>query len=489
MRRLAGLMCGLLLSIPSWSQALPLQPQDLVGSWSGWMTHAGERSPMALEILAQPDGKIALRLTLPAIHLQNLPLGSATWRLEGEAAALGPFRLNLDRQQGTLMGEMPESLVPVYKVPFSLTRVARLEPTPRPTMEAVEAQPLWERKLGSAQWAGPTFAEGLVLSGGEDGVMHALEAKTGQPRWNFKAAGPIRCRAAVHGNRVYFQSDDGLLHALALETGRPLWQQRVAATPAKRLPFDQKGSRYDRFAADVTVRGERLYVGTHEGMVRALQPADGREIWHFDTGDAVLAAPSLDAKRVFVGSFEGSVLALNRETGSLLWRYATGKPVVSTPAVSGDRLIIGSRSYDLLGLDISSGRPAWTYYVWMSWIESSVALWEDTAYLGSSDAAAVYALEARSGRLKWKSDVRGWSWGQPAVTVDRVYVGTASTVGYGAGHEAGLIALDRKTGTAQWRYRIPSPKEGTFGIPGSPTMGQGMVFVTDLEGRILAFRT
>jgi len=488
MRRLAGLFFGLLLSIPGWSQAPLLQAQDLVGCWSGWMTHAGERSPMALEILANPDGKLALRLSLPAIHAQGLPLGSATLKPEGDTAMLGPFRLKLDRQAGSLLGEMPESLVPVYKVPFALTRVARLEPSPRPAMEAVEAHPVWERRLGSPQWAGPTHADGLVLTGGEDGLLHALEARSGRPRWSFKAAGPIRCRATVSGNRVYFQSDDGLLHALALDSGQPIWHQQVEATPAKRLPFDQKGSRYDRFAADVTVQGDRLYVGTHEGQVRVLQAADGRELWHFETGDAVLAAPSVDAKRVYVGSFEGSVWALDRDKGTLLWRHTTGKPVVSTPAVSGDRLVIGSRSYDLLGLDAATGRPVWTHYVWMSWIESSATLWEDMAYVGSSDAAAVYALETQTGRLKWTSDVRGWSWGQPAVTAERVYAATASTVGYGAGHEAGLVALDRKTGKPQWRFRLPNPTQGTFGIPGSPALGQGLVFVTDLDGRVLAFK-
>lgn len=488
MRRFAVLIFGLWLSMPGWAQSPLPQVQDLVGSWSGWMTHAGERSPMALEIQANPDGKVALRLTLPAIHVRSLPLGSPAWKLDGDTVVLGPFRLKLDRAQGALLGEMPEALVPVYRVPFSLTRVDRLESTPRPALEAPEAQPIWERRLGSAQWAGPTHAGKFILTGGEDGVLHALDARSGQPQWRFKAAGPIRCRATVEGNRVYFQSDDGMLHALTLESGQPLWQQRVAKSPAKRLASEEKGSRYDRFAAEVAVQGDRLYVGTHEGLVRALQASDGREIWHFDTGDAVLAAPALDAKRVYVGSFEGSVWALERDTGSLFWRHATGKPVVSTPAVAGDRLVVGSRSYDLLGLDAATGHPAWTYYVWMSWIESSATVREGMAYVGSSDAAAIYALDTATGRLTWKSDVRGWSWGQPAVTADRVYAGTASTVGYGAGHEGGLVALDRKTGKPRWRFRIPSPTQGTFGIPGSPACGQGLVFVTDLEGRVLAFK-
>jgi outer membrane protein assembly factor BamB len=109
------------------------------------------------------------------------------------------------------------------------------------------------------------------------------------------------------------------------------------------------------------------------------------------------------------------------------------------------------------------------------------------AYVGSSDAAAVYAFDARTGDRRWKSDVYGWAWGQPAVTADRVYAGTASQKGYLAGHKGLVIALDRATGRPAWHYAADEAATGSYGFPGSPAVGAGLVFVTGLDGRVYAF--
>jgi outer membrane protein assembly factor BamB len=162
--------------------------------------------------------------------------------------------------------------------------------------------------------------------------------------------------------------------------------------------------------------------------------------------------------------------------------------VVSTPAIHGDLAIVGSRAYDLLGLDRRTGAGRWKRYVWMSWVESSATLRDGIAYVGSSDAAALFAVDAATGAKRWTADVQGWSWGQPAVTGARVYAGTSSQVGYLARHAGGVLALDRATGAVAWRYPAPAPASGPYGFPGSPALGAGLVFVGGLDGRLVALR-
>jgi outer membrane protein assembly factor BamB len=112
---------------------------------------------------------------------------------------------------------------------------------------------------------------------------------------------------------------------------------------------------------------------------------------------------------------------------------------------------------------------------------------DGVAYVGSSDAALVSAVDAQTGRPRWQADVYGWAWGQPAVTDSRVYMGTSSQAGYPAGHRAGVMALDRATGTVAWRYESPASPSGAFGFPGSPAVGEGFVFVSGLDGKLYAF--
>ena len=106
-----------------------------------------------------------------------------------------------------------------------------------------------------------------------------------------------------------------------------------------------------------------------------------------------------------------------------------------------------------------------------------------------SDAAGLEnAFVAESGERLWEADVFGWAWGQPAVTGERVYVQTAGMRGYqNDNHRGGVLALDRASGEPVWRYALEPPEEGVWGFPGSPAAGAGRVFVTGLDGRVLAF--
>jgi outer membrane protein assembly factor BamB len=461
---------------------------ELAGAWAGTASHEGESTPVALELEPGDDGTILMKASIEAIHLARTPLGRAPLRVQGNEVRLGPFTFVYDAKAETLSGTMPADFVPYYKVPVTLRRVARLDLPVRTELRAPVAQPVWSFEAGSPLWAGPSFADGVVYAGAEDGRLHALDARTGQARWSFRAGGAIRTRATLAAGDVYFQADDGFLYKLAAASGEERWRVKVVDAPVVRLPFDNPKSRYDRFGSDVTVAGGRLYLGTHGGRLVALEPARGDRVWEFTAGDAVLAAPAVVGERVYFGSFDRHVYALDTSKGQLLWKRDTNGAVVSTPAVEGGRIVIGNRCYDLLGLDAASGEVAWKRYLWFSWIESSATIRDGMAYVGSSDAALVAAVDIASGRRVWTSDVYGWAWGQPAVTGTRVYVGTSSQKGYLANHRGGVLALERATGRPVWRHSPEPAETGSYGFPGSPAVGLGLVFATGLDGRVYAFR-
>jgi outer membrane protein assembly factor BamB len=478
---------GPLLSSPLEDAPPPPTVQDVAGAWAGTLTHDGETVDFALEIEPSKDGKVVLKGTVPVLHMAHATFGEVPLEAEGHTVRLGPFTFTLDRAAATLSGTMPEGLVPLYAMPVVLHRVDTIDAPERPEPTAPLVEPVWTFDAGSALWAGPTFANGVVYAGTDDGRVVALDAATGKQRWSFRAEGPVRTRPALGDGVVYVQADDGLLYALAADDGTKRWSVRVVPDAVERLPFNNPKSRYDRFGSDVTVVGERLYLGTHDGKVLALRAADGGTLWSASTGDSVLAAPSVDADRVYAGSFDGKVYALDAGTGAILWVRDTRKPVVSTPAVADGLVVVGNRAYDLYGLDAGTGAVVWTSYVWFSWIESSATIRDEVAYVGSSDAAGVFAYDVRTGRRLWGTDVYGWAWGQPAVTATRVYAGTASTVGYTAGHRGGVVALDRASGRMVWRYAVAKPESGPFGFPGSPAVGDGRVYATSLDGRVCAF--
>jgi outer membrane protein assembly factor BamB len=483
-------IAGLGLASAAPGIAAPLTTADIGGKWAGTLVHDGDTQPVAMEFVPKEDGKVDIFAWIPVIHLDRSELGTAPFAATDDGVQLGPFKFAYDAAAKTLTGNVPAGLAPVYAIPMTLHRVDKVDFPARAAAKDVPApKPVWTFEVGSALWAGPTFAEGTVYAGDQSGVVHALEARTGKERWSFKTGGAIRTRPSVVAGDLYVQADDGYLYKLATPDGKERWRVAVVDKPIERLPFDDPKSRFDRFGSDVTIDQGRLYLGTHGGRVLALDPEKGATVWEFQAGDAVLAAPVVRDGRVYFGSYDKNVYALDAATGKLAWKTDTKGAVVSTPALTkdGDLLVIGTRAYDLLGIDAKTGAVAWKQYIWFSWVESSVSMKDGIAYVGSSDAAAAYAFDARTGRPIWKTDVFGWAWGQLAVDADRVYVGASSQVGYLADHDGGVMGLDRKTGRMLWRSPAQRPQKGPFGFPGSPALGAGLVFATSLDGKVCAF--
>jgi outer membrane protein assembly factor BamB len=202
----------------------------------------------------------------------------------------------------------------------------------------------------------------------------------------------------------------------------------------------------------------------------------------------VLSTPAVDANRVFFGSYDGDVYAVDAARGTLLWKHPTGAPVVSTPTVFRGKVIVGSRSYDLLGLDEQTGEPAWTRYFWFSWIESPVAVRDGVGYVGSSDALLLTAFDPLTGKGLWSLDVHGWAWGEPVVTSKRVYIGTGALGEDKERCEPGALAVDRKSGNVVWHWVPEGPKgPAAAGFASSGAAGDGRVFFGAVDGRVYAF--
>jgi outer membrane protein assembly factor BamB len=314
--------------------------------------------------------------------------------------------------------------VPVYALATTLTRKARLERHNRPELDAPLRSPAWTAELGTPVWADIVAAGGALYVGADDGKLRALDAQTGAGRWTYTAAGPLRSGPTVAGDRLYVTSDDGILHCLGARDAKPVWQLRVNRMPAERLPATDPKSRYDFHGAPVTVVRNTVYAGTHEGRLLALDARDGSARWTFTAGDRILAAPFVAGDRVLVGCYDGKVYTLDAASGALRWTFDAKAPITSTPVLTQGVVVVGSRGYDLWGLDVATGRPRWNRYIWFSWIESTVVVAGRHGYVGSSDAAKLFAFDTTSGKPLWNADVHGYAWGTPLLDGGRIYIGT-----------------------------------------------------------------
>jgi outer membrane protein assembly factor BamB len=468
-------------------EAQPGRIKSLEGLWGGELAHKGERTEVYVALAPGSDGAMRARVSLPVLNLYDVPLGRAT--LTGNTLRFASLSFDYDTAADRLTGTMPADLVPVYALATTLTRKARLERHNRPELDAPLRSPAWTAELGTPVWADIVAAGGALYVGADDGKLRALDAQTGAGRWTYTAAGPLRSGPTVAGDRLYVTSDDGILHCLGARDAKPVWQLRVNRMPAERLPATDPKSCYDFHGAPVTVVRNTVYAGTHEGRVLALDARDGSARWSFSAGDRILAAPFVAGDRVLVGCYDGRVYALDAASGALRWTFDAKAPITSTPVLTHGVVVVGSRGYDLWGLDGATGRPRWNRYIWFSWIESTVVVAGRHGYVGSSDAARLFAFDTSNGTPVWNADVHGYAWGTPVLDGARIYIGTRGEAAAIA-HRGHALALDRASGRVIWRYPFPAADPTTpHGYAGSGALLGGRLYLAAVDGRVHAFDT
>lgn len=477
------------LALLAWSPFIAgADLQHFAGSWVAYPEMDGRRATVGLKLEEDEDGALAATLVLPPLDAWNIPLGEARLENGRLITALGEFAY--DDSKDTLTGDLPAGLVPVHRVSIVLSRTDHLSPPPEPRQYGELVTPLWTFGTGASVYGSPAIGEGAVYLGSDDGYVYSLEPESGSLRWKTATGGPVRARPALGDGQVFVPSDDGRLYCLDQADGRVVWTTPIGTSPAPRSDPESDGYRYDHFSSAARINDERVFVGTLDGELVVLDRETGEEKWRFPTGDAVVSTPALVGGNVVFGSFDHHVYALDAEAGEVVWRFDTGAPVVSSPAIHDNRVIIGSRSYDLYGLRAADGAVDWRFYYWFSWVESSATVNGGVAYIGSSDSGMVFAIDAVTGREIWSFDTAGSPWGSPAVTDDRVYIGSVGVRGYFIAHKPGFYAIDRATGEPVWWYPVEHPENRKMaGFVSSPATDGKRVYVGGLDGMVYAFPT
>jgi outer membrane protein assembly factor BamB len=247
-------------------------------------------------------------------------------------------------------------------------------------LDPATGRPKWRTDLQARIPGSPAVAEGLVVVGDAAGIVHALDLASGASRWTFRTAGSdlvsadfgfdrrtIQSSPSIAGDRVFVGARDGFLYALDLHTGKRLWQ------------FDHEVSWVNTTPA---VAAGVVYAGSSDAhFVQAVDAATGRELWRADTENIEWSSPAVAGGSVFAGDGAGWMYAFDRANGSLQWRYRTGDRVMSSPTVAGDLVVFGSDDGGVYALRTTAATTRRVVY----W---SDALAKGVSYRGAQDIVA-----------------------------------------------------------------------------------------------------
>ena len=111
------------------------------------------------------------------------------------------------------------------------------------------------------------------------------------------------------------------------------------------------------------VANDTLFVASRDGLVKALDPEDGKQKWQTDLEEDVIARLSggITAAygNLYIGSENGEVIALDQETGEINWRIEVGGEVLARPVADSGMIIVNTSRGMLIALDEASGEQRW----------------------------------------------------------------------------------------------------------------------------------
>ncbi len=91
------------------------------------------------------------------------------------------------------------------------------------------------------------------------------------------------------------------------------------------------------------VANDTLFVASRDGLVKALDPENGKQKWQIDLEEDVIARLSggitADYGNLYIGSENGEVIALSQETGEIIWRIEVGGEVLARPVADSGMII------------------------------------------------------------------------------------------------------------------------------------------------------
>jgi quinohemoprotein ethanol dehydrogenase len=224
----------------------------------------------------------------------------------------------------------------------------------------------------------------------------------------------------------------------------------------------------------------RMYVTTAWSKVRAYDAATGRLLWAYDPKvsgrvgfraccDVVNRGAAYDDGRVYVGTLDGRLIALNASTGELLWSRMTVEPskpytITGAPRIVHGKVIIGNGGADygvrgyVTAYDARTGAQVWRFYT----VPGNPN--------AKPDGEISDAILKTGARATWAGDF--WKLGGGGTVYDAIvydpelnqlYVGTGNGSPWnhrirsaGKGDNlfvSSIVALDPDTGRYLWHYQ------------------------------------
>ena len=169
---------------------------------------------------------------------------------------------------------------------------------------------VWRRKLEGTVFGDLAQHDGVVAAGTLDGMVYGIADASGETLWNTRLAAPVTGDVFSYSGAFYTGDASGKFYKLDVRSGKVLFEVQLAS---------------QRLQSRGTAKDGVIYIGAWDGCLRAVDAADGHELWcwqsernyrFYSPGDTGIVVH--DGK-VYFAHPDRWVRALDAATGRELW--------------------------------------------------------------------------------------------------------------------------------------------------------------------------
>lgn len=207
--------------------------------------------------------------------------------------------------------------------------------------------------------------------------------------------------------------------------------------------------------------GNRIYAASHDGVVSALDPKNGKHVWKTKLGTELTAGPGVGEGRVVVVATDGYAISLDAATGNEQWRVDIDGESLARPIISGEAIVLQTIDNRLRALSIYDGRQLWVLEQSTPSLTvrgSADPVLIGTTVIGGFDNGRLIATNLLTGDVIWESLL---SVPSGRSDLDRLsdVDGSIAVVGqdvYATGYQGRLAAVASESGQVLWNRDVSS---------------------------------
>jgi len=392
--------------------------------------------------------------------------GCSTLGGVGDAiSSINPFDKS-DEAEKTAQGDVSDDRISILELNETLQVTGTITP------DQVQLPPAYVNTDWPQVGGNPAHVVQHTAASGNLDKIWSKDVGKGSARKGRVVAPPV-----VANGQIFTMDGHNRVVSLSEANGDRLWDFKVEVAQRERtrqgrtgiverirdpLSFaDRGGVDKESVGGGVAYAEGKLFVTSGLGVIIALDPQTGAELWRRATRTPMHSAPTISSGRVFAVSDDNELFAFNANTGEVLWTYqgiieSARMLTAPSPAVIDETVIAPFASGEIVALRVQNGGVLWQDALSSAGQLTPLASLNDIAagpviadgyVIATAQSGVISAFDLRTGQRIWSQPAGSISF--PLIAGDFVY--TVTTDGQ-------VVCLSKLDGTVVWMQQLQAYK-------------------------------